>query len=1129
MLGLVLIVAIVIGALAGVPAASASENPACGNLSLQDVSFDAPEMTGRTAVGGSCWTLPFVAGDVVRLADHGVDSPRWTILDAAEVTRCDLSRTDSADVAECTLGGVAPYRLAVRSSNGPNWDTSYRGHVLRLSDPLGCRDLRVTALVQEPAETDRVELGARSTACWRGTVGRPGPVAVRADDRRRVELRSADGSVICTGREEACDVTEAEVALMVTNRSYLSSVTTIASLTPLADAGEECPSVPLGWSSATFRPVESLYAVDCREVGARAGDVLFLPEESYPWKLRIAGPDGQDACGPGTAPEVCRLEGEGPYRLLSWHGTDTDWSPLRAPRLAVRSVTHHEACPVIAPTTADDPGSTSDEMGCRVLVADTPGVHVVDGGDDRERLVVDALGREVCRTGGAGCVLTGDQTYLLVTRDFDPELPVVLRRLDEVGCPPLANDPGAVWTIPAGMRSAACATLDRPGGAAVLGVQPLRAATSEYGRVLDSTGAVVCQTFTTRACVLTGPGPFYAVRDGDDAASRMSVLRLDDPTGCRPLPGGPFGSDAGADVVMPEGRFAACLAVPRDELVNETIFAFERRDGVGTASLEVRDAFPGACKTEGKAGVTGTAYCRISEPASPSTTVVVKGDGQAGSWRVVRRPRGGDASCLSADLTPAGGPAAVGRLASYVALDCWRVAATAEDRVVFDLHGLDEDVATLITGNAGQACGDNGFELCAMTGQTAYHVVVRDRGFQSTTADYELAAFSAERNGVPSPSCVTVPDEGTDISAVLSAGRTALCLRLPKRDFRLQLSPGVQVHGVERLFGNHWGGTSCTWVESSNWDCAHDGWMPEGAPSRSILVTRSDGPSRVEVEASLACQHGTCPQESLVADVLPSISGVARPGAVLDANPGIWSPAATSYEIRWMIGSELIGVGRTLTVLPEHVGGQIRLQVTASAGKLSATAFSESVTVQESAEPPRFVVPPRLSGTGRVGTVLRASPGTWQPTPDAIAYTWLADGRPVRGQHGVTLSIGPALLGRRIAVEVTATDPRGSRTVRSANALLVRPGAAPSVVRRPRLSGTPKVGRVVRVVPGTWSTRPGRIDYLWKVGGRTLAGTGPRLRLTRALVGARVSVSIVARTPGYDDGRTSLTFRVRRR
>ncbi|QIK74464.1 hypothetical protein [Nocardioides piscis] len=68
--------------------------------------------------------------------------------------------------------------------------------------------------------------------------------------------------------------------------------------------------------------------------------------------------------------------------------------------------------------------------------------------------------------------------------------------------------------------------------------------------------------------------------------------------------------------------------------------------------------------------------------------------------------------------------------------------------------------------------------------------------------------------------------------------------------------------------------------------------------------------------------------------------------------------------------------------------------------------------------------------------------------------------------------------------------------------------SAPGKLTAPRLVSR---GRRLACSPGTWSGNPTSFSYRWKVGNKVKPGaTAPKLRVTRALHGKRVSCGVVA-------------------
>ncbi|WP_210503074.1 carboxypeptidase regulatory-like domain-containing protein [Nocardioides xinjiangensis] len=85
--------------------------------------------------------------------------------------------------------------------------------------------------------------------------------------------------------------------------------------------------------------------------------------------------------------------------------------------------------------------------------------------------------------------------------------------------------------------------------------------------------------------------------------------------------------------------------------------------------------------------------------------------------------------------------------------------------------------------------------------------------------------------------------------------------------------------------------------------------------------------------------------------------------------------------------------------------------------------------------------------------------------------------------------------------------------------------AALSVVRKPRIRGLVKVGQRLRVTKGTWNAPSLTRKVQWLANGKVITkATKTRLRLTRKLLGKRISVRVVATAAGH----TPVTVTTRR-
>jgi hypothetical protein len=159
---------------------------------------------------------------------------------------------------------------------------------------------------------------------------------------------------------------------------------------------------------------------------------------------------------------------------------------------------------------------------------------------------------------------------------------------------------------------------------------------------------------------------------------------------------------------------------------------------------------------------------------------------------------------------------------------------------------------------------------------------------------------------------------------------------------------------------------------------------------------------------------------------------------------------------------------------------------------------------------------PTIAGTVRVGSVLTAATGSWTPSGLTFTYQWRADGTPIPGATGPSISLTAAHLGRGISVAVTGSKT-GYTAVTKASAVTspVAPGSL-SPTPKPKITGTAQVGKKLSAKPGSWG--PGAVakTYRWFANGKAIPGaTGKKLKLTAALVGKRIKLKVTGKKPGY--------------
>ncbi|MGW3283863.1 Tat pathway signal protein [Streptomyces sp. NPDC001002] len=166
----------------------------------------------------------------------------------------------------------------------------------------------------------------------------------------------------------------------------------------------------------------------------------------------------------------------------------------------------------------------------------------------------------------------------------------------------------------------------------------------------------------------------------------------------------------------------------------------------------------------------------------------------------------------------------------------------------------------------------------------------------------------------------------------------------------------------------------------------------------------------------------TVTQAQLTNTAAPKITGTVKAGAKVTAAPGSWSAAPSSYTYQWKAdGTAISGAtASTYTVPASVVGKKLSVTVTAvRSGYRNGTATSAAVTVAKGDAPKASKVPV-ISGTAKVGKTLKATKGTWSPSPTTYSYQWYANGKAISGATKTSLVLKAAQKGKKITVKVVA-------------------------------------------------------------------------------------------------------------
>lgn len=316
------------------------------------------------------------------------------------------------------------------------------------------------------------------------------------------------------------------------------------------------------------------------------------------------------------------------------------------------------------------------------------------------------------------------------------------------------------------------------------------------------------------------------------------------------------------------------------------------------------------------------------------------------------------------------------------------------------------------------------------------------------------------------------------------------------------------------------------------------------ATARTYVVKPADVGKFIKVEfAGVKANYDLSPQLSAATGVVglgtmgtvptPTVSGTKVVGDTVTANEGSWPVLPDSFTYVWKRGTTTISgaAGKMYVLQPADRGQSITVLVTGlRAGFTSATsapsaAFTGVVAPFTTAQVPTIVL---VSGDGdgvKVGTGLRAFPGTWSPAP-AFTYVWKRNGVAISGATASTYTAVAADLGAAITVAVTGTlSTYVTTTKESAATANVAKGVLGSGTT-PSITGNAVTGATLTAVPGTWGPVQDSFTYQWTVGDTPVAaplGSGATYVVQLADLGKSVTVTVTAKKAGYDDmSKTSL-------
>ena len=262
-----------------------------------------------------------------------------------------------------------------------------------------------------------------------------------------------------------------------------------------------------------------------------------------------------------------------------------------------------------------------------------------------------------------------------------------------------------------------------------------------------------------------------------------------------------------------------------------------------------------------------------------------------------------------------------------------------------------------------------------------------------------------------------------------------------------------------------------------------------------VTASNAGGSSAPESSAQTAVVLAAGP--TVVEGKGPSISGTAKDGQTLKAEPGSWEGTPTiTYSYQWQrcnsLGascSNIEGATEAAYLLgPGDVNTILQVVVTAkNAGGTASSTSTQTADVLPLA--PTKVTAPAIKGSAQDLQTLTAENGTWTESPTGFSYQWQRcdesgnNCKAIEKATASTYKLTPADVGFTLRVEVTASNAGGSSAPESSAQTAVVLAAGPTVVegKGPSISGTAKDGQTLKAENGSWEGTPTiTYSYQWQ-------------------------------------------------
>lgn len=211
-----------------------------------------------------------------------------------------------------------------------------------------------------------------------------------------------------------------------------------------------------------------------------------------------------------------------------------------------------------------------------------------------------------------------------------------------------------------------------------------------------------------------------------------------------------------------------------------------------------------------------------------------------------------------------------------------------------------------------------------------------------------------------------------------------------------------------------------------------------------------------------------------------TVSGTARSGSTVSAS--VKAPAGSKATYQWYKNGKKVAkaTNKSYKLSPKDIGANYQVRMTFTrAGYSKLSMNSNTVKIGK----PTFAIKstPKISGTKKAGSTLKATAGSYSPNPTSYSYQWLRNGKSISKATKSSYKLTSTDNGKEISVKVTAKkkDYDNKSATSSAVSIPVPPRPLKTVISK---NGTYRVGTQVK--PGLYkATGTGNSCYWERLDG----------------------------------------------